>query len=61
MASTQKRFEVRPLINGEGYVIVDTHWKFPMIGPYQKSAAGRRKAMERAEVFEADPSKVPQE
>ena len=49
------RFEVRALINGEGYVIVDTSWEFPMIGPYQKSSKGRRQAEDRAAEFEVDP------
>jgi hypothetical protein len=53
------RFEVRALLSGEGYVIVDTTWKVPMIGPYPMSGAGRKRAVARAAEFEADPSKVP--
>jgi len=53
------RFEVRALINGEGWVIVDTEWQYPMIGPYPKHR--RALANERAAVFEADPTQVPKD
>lgn len=53
------RFEVRALINGEGWVIVDTAWEHPMIGPYPRAAHGKLLAMSRAAEFEADPSSVP--
>lgn len=55
-----ERFEVRALTNGGGYVIVDTAWEHPMIGPYPLNKKGRERAMTRAAVFEADPSQVPQ-
>lgn len=60
-ATPPVRFEVRALINGEGLVIVDTKWEFPMIGPYPRTATGRRRADQRAAEFEADPSNVPSE
>lgn len=43
------RFEVRSLLSGAGYVIVDTCWEHKMIGPYRS----RRLAEERAAAFEA--------
>lgn len=50
------RFEVWPLISGEGFVIVDRQYRVPMIGPYPSGAKGRRRAESRAAQFEADPS-----
>jgi hypothetical protein len=54
------RFEVRTLLNG-GFVIVDTTWEHPMIGPYSQTKAGREEAIARAAEFEQDPTKVPGE
>ena len=42
------RFEVRALMSGEGYVIVDTQWIEPMIGPWPLTKKGLEAARLRA-------------